>query len=185
MKHALNFKLIALVALWGASAALPAAAGDERDGQHDFDFNNGVWHTHIKRILDPLTGATHSIDLNGTVTARKVWGGKAVLEEIETTGPNGPWGGLTLFTYNPKAHQWNQTFVNKEDGMVTAPLIGSFKDGRGELITQDTREGHSVLIRGVWSDIKPDSHHFEESFSEDSGRTWKPVLIADLTRERP
>jgi hypothetical protein len=32
-----------------------------RDGAHDFDFNIGVWHTHIKRILDPLSGATKSI----------------------------------------------------------------------------------------------------------------------------
>ena len=185
MIHASNFKLIALVTLLGASAAMSAAASDQRDGQHDFDFNNGVWHTHIKRILDPLSGATRSIELNGTVTGHELWGGKAMLEEIETMGPNGPWGGMTLFTYNPTAHQWYQTFVNKTDGMVTAPLIGSFKDGRGELITQDTREGHSVLIRGVWSDIKPDSHHFEEAFSEDNGRTWKPVLIADLTRVKP
>ena len=180
-----NYKLIALVTLLGLFAAMPAAASDERDGYHDFDFNNGVWHTRIKRILDPLTGATHSIELNGTVTTHKIWGGMAVLEEIETMGPNGPWGGLTLFTYNPTAHQWNQTFVNKADGMVTAPLIGSFKDGRGELISQDTREGRSVLIRGVWSDIKSDSHRFEESFSDDNGRTWKPVLIAELTRKKP
>lgn len=182
MMHATKLHLIAWAVALSVAAAMPAAAAEERDGQHDFDFNNGVWHTHIKRILDPLSGGTHSIELTGTVTTRPVWGGKAVLEEIETTGPKGPWGGMTLFTYNPGAHQWYQTFVNKSDGMVTAPLIGSFKDGRGELITQDTREGRSVLIRGVWSDIKPESHHFEESFSDDNGRTWKPVLIADLTR---
>src|ERR1700736_5029461 len=43
-----------------------------RDGQHYFDFNVGVWRTHIKRILDPLSGSTHSIELNGTVTVRRV-----------------------------------------------------------------------------------------------------------------
>jgi hypothetical protein len=32
-----------------------------RDGQHDFDFNIGVWKTHIKRFLDPFEGGTKSI----------------------------------------------------------------------------------------------------------------------------
>jgi hypothetical protein len=68
-------------AISGTSPTLPAAAVDEparpskpmRDGQHDFDFNIGVWKTHIKRVLDPLSGSTKSIELNGTVTVRKVW----------------------------------------------------------------------------------------------------------------
>jgi hypothetical protein len=29
-----------------------------RDGQHDFDFNIGVWKTHINRFLDPFEGGT-------------------------------------------------------------------------------------------------------------------------------
>ena len=27
-----------------------------RDGKNDFDFNLGVWHTHIQRVLDPFSG---------------------------------------------------------------------------------------------------------------------------------
>ena len=60
-----------------------------RDGSHDFDFNIGVWHTHIKRVPDALAGSHQSVELNGTVTVRKVWGGRAELEEIEADGPNG------------------------------------------------------------------------------------------------
>ena len=67
----------------------PAASAALRDGQHDFDFNIGVWHTHIKRILDPFASNSQSVELNGTVTVRKVWDGKAELEEIEADGPKG------------------------------------------------------------------------------------------------
>ena len=167
-----------------AGDAAPPAAAAAHDGQHDFDFNFGVWKTHIKRILDPLSGSTHSIELNGTVTVRKVWDGRAQLEEIETEGPNGHWEGSTLFLYNPEAHQWSQTFVDSKIGVLTPGLIGSFKDGRGELFAQDTFNDRSILIRGVWSDIKPDSHHFEESYSDDGGKTWAPAFIADLTRAK-
>jgi hypothetical protein len=157
----------------------------ERDGQHDFDFNIGVWHTHIRRVLDPLSGSTKSIELNGTVTTRKVWDGRAQLEEIEAEGPNGHWEGLTLFLYNPQSHQWSQSFINSKMGTLDSPpLIGAFKDGRGELFSQDTFHGKSILVRGVWSNFTPDSHRYEESYSNDGGKTWAVAFIGELTREK-
>jgi predicted methyltransferase len=167
-----------------SDVAAPAVASPDgrRDGQHDFDFNVGVWQTHIRRILDPLSGSIRSIELNGTVAVRKVWNGRGQLEEIETDGPNGHWEGLTLFLYNPVAHQWSQTFINSKAGELTPPLIGEFNGGRGELFSQDTYEGRSILVRGTWSNIQPDSHHFEEAYSADGGKTWAPAFIADLSR---
>jgi hypothetical protein len=32
---------------------------------HDFDFNFGVWNTHIRRVLHPLSGKADSIELHG------------------------------------------------------------------------------------------------------------------------
>jgi len=172
-----------LAAAGGAAAGVPSAAA--RDGAHDFDFNIGVWRTHIRRILDPFAGGGSSMELNGTVTVRKVWDGRAQLEEIEADGPNGHWQGTTLFLYNPSAHQWSQTFADSKSGVLGPPLIGAFQDGRGELFSQDTFNGRTLLVRGVWSDIKTDSHHFEEFLSDDGGRTWQPTFIAELTRLHP
>ena len=28
-----------------------------RDGSHDFDFNFGTWHTHIRKLQHPLSGS--------------------------------------------------------------------------------------------------------------------------------
>jgi hypothetical protein len=183
-------KLIALSILGGLGAiagasAAGAADAAAHDGQHDFDFNLGVWRTHIRRVLDPLSGGTHFMELNGTVSVRKVWDGRAWLEEIEADGPNGHWEGMTLFLYNPQAHQWSQNFADSQNGVVTGPLIGEFRNGRGELFSQDTRGGRTLLIRAVWSDITADAHHFEESYSDDGSKTWAPVFIASLTREKP
>jgi hypothetical protein len=160
----------------------PHSVAAAHDGQHDFDFNLGVWNTHIKRLKHPLSGSSDYIELTGTVTVRKVWGGRAQLEEIETDGPNGHFEGLTLFLYNPAAHQWSQTFVNSNSGVFASGTIGSFKNGRGELYAQDTFDGRSVLVRGVWSDITPDSHRYEESYSDDGGKTWEAVFTGNLTR---
>jgi Protein of unknown function (DUF1579) len=193
MMKLLNGIGITILAASAAVCAFPLGASSEpaqppneaRDGQHDFDFNFGTWKTHIKRILDPLSGATKSIELNGTVTVRRVWDGRAQLEEIEADGPNGHWEGMTLFLYNPQAREWSQSFVNSKSGVLTAPLLGAFKDGRGELFATDTFNDRSVLVRTVWSDIKPNSHHFEQSYSDDGGKTWAPAFVATLTREKP
>ena len=153
------------------------------DGQHDFDFNVGKWKTHIKRLQHPLTGSTTWIELNGTVTVRKVWDGRAQLEEIEADGPAGHFEGLTLFLYNPQSHQWSQNFANSNDGTLTQPTIGEFKNVRGELYNQESFNGRAILVRGVWSDIQPDSHRFEQSYSDDGGRTWEPNFVGTLTRD--
>ena len=70
------------------------------------------------------------MEMNGTVAVRKVWDGRAWLEEIEADGPNGHWEGMTLFTYNPQAHQWSQNFVDSQNGVVTSPLIGDSSPAR-------------------------------------------------------
>ena len=51
----------------------PPAQEAQHDGQHDFDFNLGTWHTHIKRLEHPLTGSTSWVEMQGTVVVRKVW----------------------------------------------------------------------------------------------------------------
>jgi len=157
------------------------------DGQHDFDFDVGVWHTHIRRVLDPFASGSGSVELDGTVSVRKVWGGKAELEEVEVDGPKGHWEGLSLLLYNPIAHQWSQSFVNSRVGTITASAstVGEFKDGRGVLIGQDSSTyDRSILVKVIYSDIKPDSHRYEEWYSNDAGTTWVLSFTADLTRAR-
>ena len=113
---------IAAVAQTAAGASQPSS-GELRDGQHDFDFNIGTWKTHIRRLVHPLTGSDEWVDLNGTVHVRKVWNDRAQLEEIEADGSGGHLEGLTLFLYNPQAHQWGQYFVDSAEGVVNQPQI--------------------------------------------------------------
>ena len=162
----------------------PPRANTRSEGEHDFDFNVGVWHSHIRRILDPFSDSSIAVELDGTVSVRRIWDGRAQLEEIEADGPNGHWEGLTLFLYNPESHQWSQSFINSKMATLGAPLVGSFRDGIGELFAQDTFHDKSILVRGLWSGITANEHHYEESYSNDGGKTWWPAFIATLTRER-
>jgi hypothetical protein len=167
-----------------AASGAPATAPALRDGQHDFDFSIGTWKTHITRLQKPLSGSTSWVKMEGTKTERKIWNGRAHLEEIEADGPTGHMEGLTLFLYNPQAHQWSQTYASSKNGTLGNPIIGEFKDGRAEFFGQDTFNDKTILVRGIWSDITRDSHKFEQAFSEDGGKTWETNFIAVLTRDK-
>lgn len=153
-----------------------------RDGQHDFDFEIGTWKTHLRRLVKPLSGSTSWVEYNGTSVVTKVLNGRANLVELKVDGPAGHIEGLSLRLYNPQSHQWSLNFANISDGTLTQPAIGEFKDGRGEFFNQDTLNGRSILVRFVISDITPNSCRFEQSFSDDGGKTWEVNWIAVDTR---
>jgi hypothetical protein len=156
-----------------------------RDGQHDFDFEIGSWEIHLKRLRDRLAGSTTWDKFDGTTVTRKVWDGRANLEEFETDSPSGHIEGLTLRVYNPQTHQWSIYWANSKDpalGQPIQPMVGEFKNGRGEFYDQELWKGRSVYVRFIWSDITPNSAHFEQSYSDDGGKTWEVNWITDQTR---
>jgi hypothetical protein len=157
-------------------------APTERDGRHDFDFEIGTWKTHLKRLLHPLAGSTTWVEYEGTTVVRKVWNGRANLLELEADGPAGHFEGLNLRLYNPQSHQWSLNFANSNSGAISQPTIGEFKNGRGEFFDQETLNGRAIFVRFVISDITPNSTHFEQSFSDDGGKTWEVNWIATDTR---
>jgi hypothetical protein len=160
-----------------------AKTGTERDGSHDFDFAMGTWKTHLKRLTKPLTGSTTWAEYEGTTVVRKVWNGRANLAELEVDGPAGHIEALSLRLYNPQSHQWSLNFANSKGGSLGQPTIGEFKNERGEFFDQETLNGRAIFVRFVISDITSNSAHFEQSFSDDGGKTWEVNWIATDTRE--
>jgi hypothetical protein len=197
MRHALRFRsyflLLALLFMpcrrivgiarqnSSATQSTQPSATDERDGQRDFDFELGSWKIHLKRRLHPLTGSNAWVEFDGTSVTRKVWNGRAQIEEFETNGPTGHIEGLTLRTYNPQTHEWRLYWANSKDGNVVVPQIGRFKNGQGEFYAQDTLNGKSIFIRFIWSKTGTNMPHFEQSFSDDGGKTWEVNWVTDQT----
>jgi hypothetical protein len=158
------------------------SASSARDGQHDFDFEIGIWKTHLKRLLNPLTGSTTWVEYEGTTVVRKVLNGRANLVELVADGPAGHFEGLSLRLYNPQSRQWSLNFANVNSGVLAQPTIGEFKNGRGEFYDQETLNGRAILVRFVISDITPNSCRFEQAFSDDGGKTWEVNWVATDTR---
>lgn len=185
MAHA-RLRLFSGIAIALAIACAPAAGAPMRDGAHDFDPQVGRWHTELKRLKAPLSGSSEWVQYSGTSTVTPVWGGKASLAELDVEGSAGSIEGLSLRLYDPKSRQWSLYYSNSRYGtLVGPPTVGSFSNGGvGEFYSSDTLDGRAILVRFV---IKPENAnriHFEQSFSDDGGRTWEPNWIATDTRLR-
>ena len=172
-----------------APAAAAAAQGEasRHDGQRDFDFLVGSWKIHLKRLVQPENGAKEWVDLDGTVVCRHVLDGTAEVEEfnVETRDKKMHIHGLALRFYNPTSHEWSIWWANAKDGaMYPPPMVGEFKNGRGEFYDQEVVNGRTVFTRYVWSAIAGDSPHFEQSISKDGGKSWELNWVTDQTKDK-
>jgi hypothetical protein len=89
---------------------------------------------------------------------------------------------LSLRLYNPQSRQWSLNFASSRGGTLSEPSIGEFRNGRGEFLSQEEFNGRTILVRFVISPITPDSCRFEQSFSDDGGKTWEVNWVATDTR---
>jgi hypothetical protein len=183
MLHRWRTRLL-LPGLAAALLSFPALAQEAgpRDGQHDFDFEIGTWNTRLSRLQNPLTGSTTWLEYTGTSVVRKVWDGRANLVELVVEGPAGRIEGLNLRLYNPQSRQWSLNFASARGGTLTQPSVGEFRNGRGEFYSHEEFNGRMILVRFVIQVVDPDTARFEQSFSDDGGKSWEVNWIAVDTR---
>jgi hypothetical protein len=180
--YALRSALILVLGVCCSAPRAPAAsstprANAQRDGQHDFDFIFGRWKVHLKRKV-----AGTWMESDGYGIYRKIWGGRANINEFFAENSGGHVEGLTLRTYNPETRQWSLYWANSRDGILSSAQVGRFNHGQGEFYEMDNSDGSNTLVRYVWSKITPMSVHFEQAFSEDGGKSWDVNWISDMTR---
>jgi hypothetical protein len=176
----LAFAAVADLQSTGA-AETPARNGTLRNGTHDFDWDIGTWTTHQRRLLHPLSGSTTWVDYYGTDAVQKLWDG-ANSGMIRAEGPGGHLEIFTLRLYDPNARTWSIFFANRAAGAVSLPpVVGSFKDGRGEFFDNETFNGKPIRVRFAVSDITANSCKFVQAFSADGGKTWETNFIVTET----
>lgn len=175
----LRRKFVGLLLIAPLAMAAPTPSSD---GSHDFDFEIGIWKTHVSRLVHPLSGSSDWAQYDGTSVVSKVWNGRANLVELQADGPKGHLELASFRLYNPQAHQWSLNVASSRGGAFGTPTVGEFKDGRGEFYDQETFNDRTILVRFVISNIKANSCHFEQAFSADGGKTWEVNWIADDTR---
>ncbi len=182
----MRFTRVAASDSWPVAGPMPAQtlAGDGGpDGVHGFDFLHGQWRIHNRRLRCPLTGSTEWYEFEGSSTERPFWNGQGNLEEYEGDSPDGKIRGLALRLYNPQSRQWSIHWANGAQGTRDRPMLGEFRDGGGEFYNLDQLDGREIMVRFVWTTSGVDAARWEQSFSDDGGRTWERNWIMDFSRK--
>jgi len=171
-----------------ALCALPGttkASAPIRDGAHDFDFLLGDWTAHARQLPDRLNGSHNWIAFKGTEHHSRILQSNANLEEFEVYNAEKHLRlhAQTLRLYNAETGQWSMYLTDVYSGtMDSTPLVGRFKDNRGEFFRQTQYKGRAILMRYVWFNISPKSARMEQSYSDDGGASWELNWVCELTR---
>ena len=123
-----------------------------------------------------MTGSNTWVDSARTGACYKIWDGCVQSDTIELDGSTGHIEGLTLRLSITAAHVWRLYWANSQNAILNSCQGGNFNNGHGDFYAQDTINGKTLLIRYDWTKLTSSAPHFEQSFSDDGGKTWEAVL---------
>ncbi len=147
----------------------------------DFSFLTGEWRIKHRR-LKPATAQWDEFD--GEATVWSFLNGLGSLEELRI--PSRDFAGMGLRLLDIENGVWNDFWVNAKSPVLSTPgLQGEFKDGVGTFIASEKDGDSTVLVRGVWDQITPDSCRWYQSISKDDGKTWEDNWIMQWRRHKP
>jgi hypothetical protein len=154
----------------------------EQDGRADFDFYVGTWKIHNRRLRERLKGSTDWEEFEGISVARKVLGGLGNVDETSFERDSGRLEGMTVRLFDPASQEWRLYWSSSTQTVLDLPMIGRFKNGRGEFFAHEPFEGRYIFSRFIWSEITATTCRWEQAFSADGGATWETNWIMESVR---
>ena len=155
-----------------------------RDHVHDFDFFFGSWNVRHRYLKARLAKSAEWLEIAGTCLTQPTMGGAGNMDDNVIEKPDGTYRAMTVRTYDAKSGNWAIWWFDGRTplGPVDPPMIGTFKDGIGTFLADDTFEGKKIKVRFLWSGITPTSCRWEQAFSADGGASWETNWIMENTR---
>jgi hypothetical protein len=154
----------------------------QNDGRNDFDFLIGAWKVHHRMLTQRLKDATVWIEFEGETVLRKILNGIGNIDDNIIHMPSGPVHAISLRLFNPVSKEWSIFWSTDKTGELDIPMVGGFKDGRGEFYAQEVNDGKRVYSRFIWSKTDTESPQWEQALSEDGGKTWETNWIMEFER---
>ena len=143
----------------------------------DFDFLEGKWRMHHRRLNKRLAGNNDWTEFDSTDANHKVLAGKANMDTLSTTELPGQEGklfeGVTFRLFDPKTRLWRLYWVPSNTGVLDPPVVGSFENGVGHFFCKDTFNGQDIIVVFRWDARDKEKPVWSQAFSTDKGKTWE------------
>lgn len=149
----------------------------------DFDFEQGRWRVHHRRLKERLAGCTDWAEFEGTCEQRPILGGNGNIEDNLLHLPDGDYRAVALRSYDPAAGAWAIWWLDgRTPHTLDVPVIGRFENGNGAFYADDIHAGQPVRLRFLWLDTLTDNPRWEQALSADGGETWETNWTMEFSR---
>jgi len=139
----------------------------------DFDFIEGNWMVHNKKLASRLTSCNEWIEFDATQVAFKVLLGKGNIDRFSTDFGGEAFEGMTVRLFDPVTRLWSIYWADSNNGTLDTPVLGSFENSIGHFYARDTWKGTPVLVKFRWDARDTDQPIWSQAFSTDNGNTWE------------
>jgi len=141
--------------------------------KNDFDFFEGKWSLHNKKLKTRLNNCTEWKEFESTQEMYKVLNGIGNIDNYLATFDGVPFEGMTVRLFNPKTRLWSIYWADSNEGILQPPVVGSFENNVGHFFTKDTFNDRKILIVFRWDVRNKQNPVWNQAFSEDNGKTWE------------
>ena len=155
-------------------------------GTQDFDFIFGRWRVHNRKLRNVGDPACQEwVEFDAASHAFPVLQGTGHIDRMYVPDPpdGDAFEGFTLRMFDPTAGTWSIWWSStRVPGRLDPPVVGRFTGNHGVFTCDDIIGGHAVKVRFEWH-ADALSPTWRQSFSYDSGSTWKLNWEMTLSRD--
>ena len=153
----------------GSLEIIPNAASS----QHDFDFFEGKWSIHNRKLKSRLDNCTEWLEFPSTQQMYRVLNGIGNIDNFLTTINGEPFEGMSVRLFNPKTRLWSIYWADSGTGKFDPPVVGSFENNVGHFFTSDKFNGKDILVIFRWDVRDRNNPVWSQAFSGNKGQTWE------------
>lgn len=150
-------------------------------GARDFDFLQGEWVVHHRRLRWRLVGSDEWEEFETPSIMHLLLGGLGNVDQCRTT--TGPFfGGVSLRLFDQTDGLWRIYWTDSTGARLFPPLVGSFTGPIGIFRGDDEQDGIPVKVVFRWDKTDPNAPIWQQAFSTDDEQTWETNWIMRFRR---
>ena len=145
----------------------------KNSSESDFDFLEGSWHVHNRKLNQRLTNCQEWTEFEATGTLRKILQGFGNIDDFITAFDGKPFEGMSLRIFNPQTKLWAIYWSDTSRYTLDKPVYGSFDGDLATFYCFDVFNGKEILVKFQWDKSDPAKPVWSQAFSPDNGKTWE------------
>jgi len=151
--------------------------------KNDFDFYEGNWIIHNRRLKDRLCGSDHWVEFKAKQEMQIIMLGYGNTDNFIAEFNGEPYEGRTIRLFDPKTQLWSMYWSDSSNPILQPATIGSFEGNIGKFYCKDSFKGQDIIVEFIWDKSDPTQPKWSQAFSNDNGKSWETNWYMTMSRD--